>query len=476
MSLPAVGSQRQATGPRFADLQPLLDPASAVLIGVSERTDPAIITSAAGKGIPVYGVHPRTPAVSGLEMAARVDQLPIVPELAFVLVGHRHLLPAVQDAINAGVRAFVIPGLGNEAGAEALPVTHALGHILQKGGAVAAGPNGMGVATPDRPSFWIGSVPNTFVDGHVSVVVHSGSIGEALLAIGPRVGFRTVVSPGGEIAGDTADYCAFFARDERTRALGLCIETVRRWDAFEAALDQLARANKPVVCLKLGRSPGGAGAVTAHNGADAGSDAAFTDMLRAHGVIQVDDYPLFLEVLEVLGRRRRPAGTRIGGISNSGGEAALLADHADAAGIPFAPLSAPVVERLKQAFPLYQSPQNPVDMWGVDLPDRAFSETLDILARSGDYDMLITQVDQSQFLGATESENALRAARALADAVDEADLFGAVTSVQPGDPSAAVFELARARDIALLRGSENAMRALAAVATWRPRTGGNHHE
>jgi acyl-CoA synthetase (NDP forming) len=449
---------------RFPDLRPLIFPKSAVLVGVSERTSPGIVESVVGKGIPVFGVHPRRPAIAGLEMFARIAELPARPELALLLVGHRAIERAIDEALDAGVRAFIIPGLGNEAAAEAAPVTARVADRLRLAGAMAVGPNGMGVAVPSTASFWFGTVPATFVPGHVSVIVHSGSIGEALLALGPRIGFRAVVSPGAEIGADVADFCAYFAGDDGTRAVGLFLETVRRPEAFDDALALLGRSGKPVVCLKVGRSPAGAAAVLAHNGARPGSQAALDRQLHDHHVIVVDDYPAFLEVLEVLGRQRRPLGARLGGVSNSGGEAALLADHADDAGMPFRPLSGGLIGRLKQAFPNYAAPQNPVDAWAVDEPERVFPETLQLLAQSGEFDILVAQIDQSQFLGAPENDNALFITRALADAVAGTSIFAAVTSVQPGDPSPEVARLARDRDVALLRGSQNAMRALAAVA------------
>src|SRR4029077_5973631 len=126
--------------------------------------------------------------------------------------------------------------------------------------------------------------------------------------------------------------------DDGTQAVGLFLESVRRPAAFARSLELLAQAGKPVVCLKVGRTPGGARAVLAHSGAVVGSDAAFSALLRGYGVIEVDDYPDLVEVLEVLGRKRRPGGKRLGGITNSGGEGALLADQAEAAGLPFKPL------------------------------------------------------------------------------------------------------------------------------------------
>jgi acyl-CoA synthetase (NDP forming) len=453
---------------RFADVRPLIFPKSAVLIGVSERTWPEIVESVLGKGIPAFGVHPRRPGLAGLEMFARIADAPARAELALLLVGHRAIERAVDEALEAGVRAFIIPGLGNEAGAEAGAVTARVAERLRQAGALAVGPNGMGVAVPAAASFWFGTVPATFVPGHVSAVVHSGSIGEALLALGPRIGFRAVVSPGAEIGSDVADFCAFFAGDDGTHAVGLFLETVRRPEAFDDALDLLERADKPVVCLKVGRSAAGAAAVIAHNGAQPGAQAELDRQLRDHHVIVVDDYPAFVEVLEVLGRRRRPGGTRLGGVSNSGGEAALLADHADSAGLPFRPLSSALIGRLKQAFSNYLAPQNPVDAWAVDEPERVFPETLRLLVQSGEFDILVAQIDQSQFLGAPENDNALFITRALADAVEGTTIFPAITSVQPGDPSPEVARLARERDVALLRGSQNAMRALAAVARRQP--------
>jgi len=467
MSLPAKQPPAHARpGDQFVDVRPLLFPASAALVGVSDRTMPEIVENATGKGTLVFGVHPRQPSVPGLAMFRQISNLPEPPELALLLLGHRTIEAAVDSALAAGVRAFIIPGLGGEAGVEAGRVTQRLTQQLREAGAVAVGPNGMGVAVAGAPSFWFGTVPSTFVPGHVSVVVHSGSIGEALLAVGPRVGFRAVVSSGAEITTDVADFCAFFAGDDATRAVGLVLETARRPEAFEEALASLRRAHKPVVCLKIGRSAAGATAVLAHNSGIAGEDRDFSEMLREHGVIQVDDYPAFVEVLEVLGRKRLPAGLRIGGVSNSGGEGALLVDHAASAGIPFQPLSSIVIQRLREAFTNYLSPLNPVDAWAIDDAERIFPGTLKILAESGDFDILIAQVDQSQFLGVGENENALLITRALADAVEGTAILPAVTSVQTNDPSPAVARLARERDVALLRGSQNAMRALAAVAHW----------
>ena len=166
--------------------------------------------------------------------------------------------------------------------------------------------------------------------GHVACVAHSGSIAEAFLAAGPRVGFRTVVSAGSELSRDLADFVAFLAADEGTKAIGLFVETIRRPEAFAAALALAAEAGKPVVCLKVGRSQAAARAAFAHSGAVVGSARAFSALLRHHDALEVTDFHELLETLEVLGRKRWPRGLRIAGVSESGGECGLLADHGEA--------------------------------------------------------------------------------------------------------------------------------------------------
>jgi len=113
-----------------------------------------------------------------------------------------------------------------------------------------------------------------------AVVSQSGPIAEALVCAGPRIGFRAVISCGGEMARDAADLIAFLAADPGTRAIGLFLETVRRPAAFATALETCAIAGKPVVCLNVGSSQAGARAALAHTGVLVGSDRALGAVLR----------------------------------------------------------------------------------------------------------------------------------------------------------------------------------------------------
>ena len=454
-------------------IRPLLFPESVAVVGASDRTSHAAagLEQVLRGGVPTWFVNPSRPSVLGRECFPALTALPARPECAFLLVGHGHAEAAFEDVVAAGVRAVVLPGLGAEAGAAGREVAERIALLAAEHDIAVVGPNCMGVATPGGVSLWLGvhAGPEAFAPGHVACVAHSGSIAEAFLAAGPRVGFRTVVSAGSELSRDLADLVAYLATDEKTKAIGLFAETIRRPDAFAAALALAAGAGKPVVCLKVGRSQAAARAALAHSGAVVGSARAFSALLRRHDVLEVTDFHELLETLEVLGRKRWPRGLRIAGVSESGGECALLADHGEQAGIPFAPFGEALKARLIEAFPNYTLPENPLDCWAIDDASRVYPGSLALLRETGAYDILLAQVDVSQHRGVHDEEWCTVIVEALADTVEGTGIFPAVTTVHATDPPPAIAALALRRDIALLRGTREGLAAIAAVARWTAR-------
>ncbi len=450
------------------DLRPLLSPASIAVVGASPRNVAAVETVLAS-GVTAWGVNPNRDEVAGLRCFPSVAALPEVPELAFLMVNHERVEAAFEEAAAAGVRAFVVPGVGAEAGAAAKPTTERLSARARELGVALLGPNCMGFYVPGGPSAWNGRPQDTTATGHVALLCQSGSIADAFLSLGGRIGLRCVVSSGAEAVIDAADYLAFFAEDADTHAVGLFLETVRRPEAFVDALRACAEAGKPVACLKVGRSEAAARAALSHTGALVGSERAFSAVLRRYAAIEVEDFHELVETLEILGRKRRPRGARIAGISESGGECALLADQAEAAGIPFEPLSREVAGALSDAFPKFLAPGNPLDAWGIADETEVYPRSLEILAKSGDFDVLVALADLSQFRDRTNDEWCELTLRTLARLRDaHHGLFCAMTTVHSADPPRHFQKLARELDMPLLRGPRDAMRAIAGVVRRQP--------
>ena len=211
------------------ELDGIFNPASVAIYGISDRTSARIAENMTVPGVPFYGINPTRDEACGVRCYPSIAACPTVPEMVVMGVGHGRIETALDDVLSVdGVKAIITPGLGNEAGAEGPEVSARISAKVADAGIAMLGPNCMGIATPGAPSPWIGSLHPEFVGGPVATLAHSGSIGEILVSLGPRIGFRTVISAGNETVTDDADFVAFFADDPDTRVIGLFLEAMRR--------------------------------------------------------------------------------------------------------------------------------------------------------------------------------------------------------------------------------------------------------
>ncbi len=452
------------------DLDGVFRPRSVAIYGISERTSQRIAENMTVPGVPFYGVNPTKSEACGVRCYASMAECPEVPEMVVMGVGHRRIEAAIDDVLSVpGVRAIITPGLGNEAGEAGPAISERIRDRVLDAGIAMIGPNCMGVATPGAASPWIGSLHDTFVAGPVATLAHSGSIGEILVSLGPRIGFRTVISAGNETVTDVADIVGYFADDEQTRVVGLFLETVRRPAAFEEALRRLAEAGKVAIVLKVGTSDMGRQAALTHTGALVGDDRSFSAMLRYYNAIRVDDFGAWLEHLEVFSRATPPRGRRIGAVTNSGGEGEYFADKAEQAGIPLQPFSDALTARIKAEFPNFSDVGNPADCWAIDDDRVVFPRVFQLLAESGEFDVLVSDIDHSQWLHGGERELATNIANDLRAACAGSDLFPCVITITTSDPPLEDTEWAREHDIPLLKGTLPGLRALASRLAHSPR-------
>ena len=451
------------------DVTGLIDPDCVVVIGANERRRSVVAEAIAGGGR-AYLVHPSGESILGEDVYTSVRELPEVPDCALMLVGHQAIVDVMREALEFGIRAFVLPGLGAESGAHASDAIATVLELADSYDAAILGPNCMGMAVPNGGSMYVANVPKTFRRGHVSVIAQSGSIADAMLNCGPRIGFRAVFSTGSEGNRDAADLLMGLAEDPQTEAIGLFVETVRRPEAFADGLRACAEAGKPVVCLKVGRSRVAAQAALAHTGAMVGSSVAFSNFIHHHGGIEVTDTSTFMEALEILGQPKWPTGVRLGAISESGGECGMLADAAEPTGLEFPPMPYELVASLQERFPNFLNPANPLDAWMVDETEVVFPESLELMAHSGEFDVLLAQVDITQYRGDAENDWCLAIVKGLAQATKDRRIFPAVTTVHVTDPPRRIASFAAAHGVALLRGTRASVEALAAVSAWHPFT------
>lgn len=452
----------------------LLTPRSVAVVGASPKSfvGRILIENLRFVGFegPIYPVNPRYEEVLGLPCFPSVDDLPEAPEAVAAAVRIDLVPDVLRGAAKRGVRAAVVPGGGfSETGEAARVAQDEISRVAAEFGLAVAGPNCMGVIAPGRnAAMYIGTLPEHVLPGRVAVVSQSGSVIEAMVNMGPRVGFSALVSSGTEAGTSTGDYLDYFAADDATGAVAVFLEGFRNPASFVAGAKAMRAAGKPLAVLQAGRSAEAAEAIAAHSGTLAGADEVVTGLLHQLGAIGVDDLDELIEAAELLGHGRRPAGTRLIAVGDSGGEAQLVADHARWTGFELPPPSESMKRRLWDRWPNFAYIGNPVDPWGVD-PDfkPLYAEILEAMADE-DVDIVAVALDKvTTWMGEHEIDLGASAARSLADAVRRTGRFGAFFTLHGMGPAhEAVREPLRRAGIPLMHGLRPSLVALRRAAWW----------
>ena len=216
--------------------------------------------------------------------------------------------------------------------------------------------------------------PYELQPGGVTLIAQSGSVLTSLLWNDQKLRFNLAVSPGQELVTTVSDYMDYALEQESTRVIALFIESVRRPEAFIAALRKAAARDVPVVALKAGRSPAAATLALSHSGAIAGDDAAYRTLFERYGVLPVATIDELAATALLLSDTRRPGPGGLATIHDSGGERELLLDLAADVGVPFAEIGEETTAVLAEHLDHGLEPINPLDAWGTGRDHQAVFE------------------------------------------------------------------------------------------------------
>jgi acetate---CoA ligase (ADP-forming) len=470
-------------------LHSLLAPRSIAVVGASPTSyvGRVILENLRALGFPgaVYPVNPRYEEVMGWRCYPSLDSLPDGPEAVVAAVPH-HLVSGVLDgAGKRGARAAVVPGGGfTETGPDALKSEEEIAAVARRYGMAVCGPNCMGVISPgQRSALYIGTIPESVLPGRVALVSQSGSVVEAAVNMGPRIGFSALVSCGNEAVVTIGDYLEHFADDPGTGAVAVFLEGFRDPAGFVQGARALRAAGKPLAVLQAGRSREAAAAIAAHSGSLAGTEEVITGLLHQIGAIGVDDLDELFEVAEVLGHGRLPRGRRLFVVTDSGGEANLVTDHAARVGLELPEPSPSLVASLQARWPNFSYVGNPIDPWGVDPEYVSLYREILGGAAEEDVDVVVVALDKvTTWAGENEVHLGVAAAEALiaatapaadGDEQEPSKLPVFLTIHATGAAAASVREPLRSAGVPLLHGLRPAMVALRRAwwwGTWKART------
>ncbi len=456
----------QVDDARRTALRRALEARSVAVVGASARPGSfgermAIEVLRSSSAPQVHFVHPSYSEVLGRPCVPTLDDLPEPVDLALLGVPDRALVEQLTKARERGDGGAVIYGSAHGQGAA---LREAAGPMPLVGAGC------MGFVNVARGLRAVGYVERERLEpGPIALLTHSGSAFSALLRTHRRLEYSLAVSSGQELVTTTADYLDYALSLPETRVVGLFLETMRDVPRLREGLARAAEQDVPVVALTVGASTAGGSLVAAHSGAVAGADGAWEALFRAYGVHRVHDLDELVDTLEVLSllRHRRPqAGRGIATVHDSGGERILTADLAEAARVPFAPLSQETNTRLADLLADGLVPGNPLDVWGTGAGTRElFGTCLATLAADPLVGVTALAVDMvEEYDGDIDYvEAVMDAAAATPDAS-----FVVLTPLSAGvhQPYAARL---REAGIPVLEGMSSGLRALRHLLDVRPR-------
>jgi acyl-CoA synthetase (NDP forming)/GNAT superfamily N-acetyltransferase len=312
----------------------LLSPAAVAVYGASASgvgVGAAVLNHLRDGGFTggIYPIHPDGERIAGLPAYASASRTPTPPELAVVAVPANAVPDVVADAAAAGTRGLVVVSAGfAETGPAGAAAQRELVRAAHAAGMRVIGPNCLGIANTD-PGVRLNATlaPRLPGAGRVGFFSQSGALGVALLAEADRrgLGLSSFVSAGNRADVSGNDLLQYWQDDPGTDVILLYLESFGNPRKFARLARRIAR-HKPIV------------AVSSSSRAERVLDPAAVSALFAHsGVIRVDTVAELFDVGLLLAHQPRPAGRRIGVVTNSSALGQLAVAACDANGLAVAP-------------------------------------------------------------------------------------------------------------------------------------------
>jgi acetate---CoA ligase (ADP-forming) len=456
-------------------VQSLLKPSSVAIVGASEKIGPGFNAIKALEFVGYEGeiwlVNPKSQELFGRRTFASLDQIPGNVDAVFVAVQSEAVVEVARQAARKGAGALAILSSGFGETEDGKDAQRALVEIAEANDMAVCGPNCLGLLNfVGRSALFGTSLPDKVERGGVAAIVQSGSVGIALLNSARGLGLSYLITTGNEAVTTASDYLDAVIDDPTVTTILVFAEQIRKPAAFMQAIRRAGMANKPVVVLKSGRSQSGKAAVKAHTGAIAGSDEACDAALLAAGAMQVHSIDDLIETSLLASKcLKRPTKLRLGGLSLSGGEIALVLDAAEEIGLQFAPLES-ALPTVRKLLPPFAYLANPLDLTWAGLYDPAVAQgCAEAIASQANIGMLVLLQDAPTGLGLQQATRYSKLLEAVGKGAASANTPLVALSNISDQPHPALQESADKAKIPYLRGTRAGLSAISRYVTWSNR-------
>jgi len=363
-------------------LYPILNPKTIAIFGANNNLlttmgSMQLRNIRSGKGLDdgIYPIHPRLDVVQGYKAYRSVMNLPLIPDLAFLILPTKIIPQVMEECGQKGIKNLLITSGGfRESGYVGRELSEKIDLIAQKYGMRFLGPNCLGVYNgwygyPDKNdayfnTFWPYAIPQR---GNVSLISQSGTIAAQTFWYAKDMGLKVSksISVGNEQNIDMVDCLEYLKNDPQTEVIGLYIEEIKRGKDFIELAKRITPI-KPIVAIYAGGTKAAIRSIMSHTGAITGNQKIFNTVFRETGIISTDLIMEFLHYLRTLSFAKSnqvlPKGKRVAIITDSGGSGSMMAKMLELYGLEVPEFSDNLKNEILRLIPPTASASNPIDV------------------------------------------------------------------------------------------------------------------
>jgi len=333
-------------------LYPILNPKSIAIFGANNNLlttmgSMQLRNIRAGKGLDnnIFPIHPRLDKVQGYKAYKSVMDLPIIPEMAFLI------LPT-----------------------NVIELSKKIDEIARNYGIRFIGPNCLGIYNgwygyPEKENaffntFWPYAIPQR---GNVSIVSQSGTIAAQTFWHAKEYGVKISksLSVGNERNIDMVDCLEYLKNDPQTDVIGLYIEEIKRGKQFIKIAREIIQI-KPIIAIYAGGTKAAIRSIKSHTGSIGGSQKVYKAVFKETGIISTDLIMEFLHYLRTFSFAKEynvfPKGKRVAIVTDSGGSGSMMAKTAELYGLEVPEFSNSLKTEISELIPSTASANNPIDV------------------------------------------------------------------------------------------------------------------
>jgi acyl-CoA synthetase (NDP forming) len=350
----------------MSEMDIFFDPKSVAIIGASDNYKFGYNTTKylLNSKYKTYPVNIKKKEIHGHKAYKNIKDIPDDVELAIIIVGNDHVLQAVRDSIEKGVKGIIIEAAGfAETGIEKyVNLQDEIADVARKTNVRIIGPNCIGLTNFYNQFTTADMEFDNVSTGTVSVIAQSGVLGNIFIdwALDQGIGFSKAVTIGNKLDVDEIDLLEYLNQDPETKVITLYLEGTKRGREF---INTLNNMKKPVLILKNGRSEIGAKAVNSHTGSMAGDDNIYDAVINQNpNTFRVNNFYEMFNIAQIFATQPLPMGNRIAIITGSGSLGALACDEIEKQGLNLAVLNESTSSKIRSVIPNWVSIRGTIDL------------------------------------------------------------------------------------------------------------------